>query len=75
MVFNATFTNISIISWRSIYFGGRNWITRRKPAESHWQPIMFYRVHLTMCSIHTHYFNNGDRHPIALEVVNQTTIQ
>ena len=44
-----------------MYFGGRNWITRRKPAESHWQTIMFYRVHLTMCSIHTHYFNNGDR--------------
>ena len=31
MVFNATFNNISVISWRSVLFGGGNRKTRRKP--------------------------------------------
>ena len=32
MVFNATFNNISVISWRSIIIGGGNRSTRRKPS-------------------------------------------
>jgi hypothetical protein len=47
MVFNATFNNISVISWRSSFFiGGGNWSIRRKhwPVASHW-----YRVHGTLC--------------------------
>jgi len=31
MVFNTTFNNSSVISWRSIYIGGGNRSTRRKP--------------------------------------------
>jgi hypothetical protein len=33
MVLNATFNNISIISWRLAvsFIGGRNWSTQRKP--------------------------------------------
>ena len=31
MVLNATFNNISVISWRSVFIGGGNRSTRRKP--------------------------------------------
>jgi len=31
MVFNATFNNISVISWRSVLLVGKNWSIRRKP--------------------------------------------
>ena len=31
MVFNATFNNISVISWLSVLLGGGNRSTRRKP--------------------------------------------
>jgi len=34
-VFNATFNNISAISWRSVLFGGGNRSTRRKPPTCH----------------------------------------
>jgi hypothetical protein len=30
-VFSASFNNISVISWRSVFIGGGNWCTRRKP--------------------------------------------
>ena len=41
MVFNATFNNISVISWRSVLFGEGNRRTQRKhrPAASHWQTL------------------------------------
>ena len=32
MVFNATFNNISVISWRSVLLVGGKWSTRRKPS-------------------------------------------
>jgi hypothetical protein len=31
MVFNATFNNISTILWHSVFIGGGNWSTLRKP--------------------------------------------
>jgi hypothetical protein len=51
MVFNATFNNILIISWRSVLFGGWNRSTRRKPPTCRsltdkLDHIMLYRVHL-----------------------------
>ena len=50
MVFNPTFNNISVISWRSVLLveeigePGEN----HRPVASHWQlyQIMLYRVHL-----------------------------
>jgi len=54
MVFNATFNNISVISWQSFFGGGNsNWITKRKPPAcrkslAKWHHIMLYRVHLTI---------------------------
>ena len=30
-VFNATFNNFSVISWLSVFIGGGNWSTQRKP--------------------------------------------
>jgi hypothetical protein len=55
MVFNATFNNISVISWRSVLLVEETGETHRS-AESHWQTlsIILYRVHLTMSRIRTH---------------------
>jgi len=34
-MFNATFNNISVISWRSVFIGGGNRRTRWKPPTCH----------------------------------------
>ena len=39
MMFNATFNNISVITWWSVYFGGGNKVPgeNHRPVVSHWQ--------------------------------------
>jgi len=63
MVLNATFNNISVISWRSVFFvektGGpeeNHW-----PVASHWQSISHNIVHLALVEIWSHTIS-GDRH-------------
>jgi len=55
MVFNATFNNISVISWRSVLLveetGGPG--ENHRPAASHWQTLSHNVVHLALIEIRT----------------------
>ena len=65
MVFNATFNNISVISWRSVLLveetGGPGANHRPVASDSHRQTLSDNVVHLALIKIRTHNIS-GDRH-------------
>jgi len=51
MVFNATFNNISVISWRSVLMVEETGVPgENRPVPSHWQTLS----HNVVSSIHPH---------------------
>jgi hypothetical protein len=67
MVFNATFNNISVISWRSVLLveetGGPE--ENHRPVASHWQTLSHNGVYLALIEIRTHNIS-GHMHWILL---------
>jgi len=65
MVFNATFNNISVISWRSVYWWRKPEYTEKnhRSAASHWQNLSHYVVSSIprLSRVRTHNFS-GDMH-------------
>ena len=61
MMFNATFNNISVISWRSILLVEETGEPREnhRPVASHWQTLSHNVVHVTQNDIRTHNISGG----------------
>ena len=75
LVFNSTFNNISVISWRSFYWWrkpGKN----HRPAASHGQNLLHNDVSSTSRLSRILTYNvSGDRHLLHRLVINLTTIR
>jgi Leucine-rich repeat (LRR) protein len=62
-MFDATFNNISVISWRSVLFVEETGVPgeTHRPAASHWQSLSHNVVHLALSGNRIHNIS-GDRH-------------
>jgi hypothetical protein len=59
IVFNATFNNISVISWLSVLLVDEIKSNQRKPQTCHKSLTNFITVHLTIGRIGTHNFSGS----------------
>jgi hypothetical protein len=71
VLINATFNNISVISWRSILLvvetGGHG--ENHRPVPSHRQPLSHNVVHLALIEIQTHNISGDRKCPLSINIL------
>jgi hypothetical protein len=70
MMFNATFNNMSVISWSVLLLeetkGHRE---NHRPVASHWQTLSHNVVHLVLIEIRTHNINGSDMQELVVPIM------
>jgi hypothetical protein len=71
ILFNATFNNISVISWLWVLLVEETGVPgeNHRPVASHWQALSYNVVHLTLIEIRTHNISELDLYFLIISIL------